>query len=311
MLLTWDANPAAENVLGYKVWQATLTGPFSLVANVTGTTTTLTLTNSATVRFYVTAYNSAGDGPASNTITYTPPITPPTSGLTFEAESGAITAPFYVNGTMVQQDAQTGVADGGRAAYKFTLTNAASCTVDVFLNAPTESANSLFVNVDDEPTDPAMIWDVPVTSGFQTRTAAWRGGGTFDSPEFPVKRWALAAGVHTLVIRGREAGVQLDRISIQAVTAPPTPQPPSAPTNLRLQQLQGNRRDLGWNAEVTASAVVEKAIESDPFAQVAVVPAGTMHWVDTRARNKTTRYRVKSCRSGLLCSGWSEIVYRP
>ncbi len=54
---------------------------------------------------------------------------------------------------------------------------------------------------------------------------------------------------------------------------------------------------------------MELAIESDPYQRVATLAAGAQRWTDNKARNKLTRYRVQSCK--VLCSDWSEIIYRP
>ena len=71
------------------------------------------------------------------------------------------------------------------------------------------------MNIDAEPTNPNMIWDViSLTSGFQERNVSWRGSGTTDNNQFNPKIFTLSAGTHQLIIRGREPNVQLDRISI-------------------------------------------------------------------------------------------------
>lgn len=148
-------------------------------------------------------------------------------GTTFESFAGTIAAPFVTNsGGYISQSVATGLAGSGSAVYGFRITNAGYYVVAVNLNAPDDAANSLFLNMDGEPTDPGMIWDIPVTSGFETRIASWRGKGTFDQNEFVPVVFHLTADVHRLVIRGREAGVQVGRISIlpQAAARPSPPQ---------------------------------------------------------------------------------------
>jgi hypothetical protein len=151
---------------------------------------------------------------------------PPPGSLTFEAESGTITAPFTVNGTYISQSSQTGVTDGGRAAYTFTITNAGSYVVQFNINAPNDSQNSMFFNIDAEPQDPSMIWDIPTTTGFLQLLGGWRGAGTYDANQYVPKIFSLANGTHTLIIRGREPGVQIDSLSILKL--------PPAPQNLRI-----------------------------------------------------------------------------
>jgi hypothetical protein len=143
--------------------------------------------------------------------------------LTFDASSGALSGPFTVGAGYIYQAAQVlDTTNSGRAAYSFTLTNAGSYVVGALVNAPGTAANSLYVNIDAEPQDPLMIWDIPVTSGFEQRFGAWRGNGTSDSDQFAPKVFILAAGSHQLIVRGREPNVQLAQLSI--VKLPPPPQ---------------------------------------------------------------------------------------
>jgi len=147
---------------------------------------------------------------------------PPPGSLTFSATSGSITAPFVVNGTYISQPSQTTVTTGGRAAYTFTITNAGSYVIQGLLNAPSDAANSFYVNIDAEPQDPSMVWQIPLTSGFENRIVNWQGAGTYDNPQFVPKIFSLANGTHQLIIRGREANTQLDTISF--IKLPPAPQ---------------------------------------------------------------------------------------
>ncbi|MDZ7586370.1 MAG: fibronectin type III domain-containing protein, partial [Patescibacteria group bacterium] len=99
------------------------------------------------------------------------------------------------------------------------------------LDAPDEASNSLFLNIDSEPTSPTMIWDIPVTAGPEEKTASWRGSGTFDANEFVPKVFNLTVGTHTLIIRGREANTKLDRVAIEYFPASsPTPTPTPTPS---------------------------------------------------------------------------------
>ena len=85
-------------------------------------------------------------------------------GLTFAADSGVYTAPFTAaNGTLAQS-VTTGLASSGRAAYNFNIVKAGSYLVSAMVIAPNLGQNSFYVNIDAEPTDPLMIWDVPVSS---------------------------------------------------------------------------------------------------------------------------------------------------
>jgi hypothetical protein len=150
---------------------------------------------------------------------------PAGSGLTFAADSGTITAPFVASGGNISQASETGVTDGGRAAYNFTITKPGDYSVSALVNAPNENANSFFINIDAEPTDPLMIWDVPLTSGLTSQTVSWRGNGTAFTNQFSPKTFTLSAGAHQLIVRGREPNVQLGTITITSL-ATNTPQPP-------------------------------------------------------------------------------------
>jgi hypothetical protein len=99
------------------------------------------------------------------------------------------------------------------------------------INAPHAGANSLFANIDSEPTDPYMIWDIPLTSQTEERLLGWRGNGTFEAAEFPTKYFDLTPGTHRLIIRGREANAQIYGVVIRKSSARP-----SAPTGLQLTQ---------------------------------------------------------------------------
>jgi len=137
---------------------------------------------------------------------------------TFAATSGAIASPFAISSGAISQPGYTALPSaGGRAAYTFTIATAGNYTVATRVNAPDEGANSFFVNIDAEPVDPTMVWDVPVTSGFAERTVAWRGNGTTTSSEFSPKIFTLSAGIHQLIIRGREGNCQLESITVAPV----------------------------------------------------------------------------------------------
>ena len=86
--------------------------------------------------------------------------------------------------------------------------------VQATANAPEDGANSFFLNIDAEPQDPQMIWDLPLTSGSETRTVSWRGNGTFDNNQFVPQVFNLAAGPHQLILRGREANTLLQDLTV-------------------------------------------------------------------------------------------------
>jgi Bacterial Ig domain/Fibronectin type III domain len=153
----------------------------------------------------------------------------PPSGLTFAADSGIISAPFFATNGSILQSLKTGVTDGGRAAYSFNVVNAGIYLVSAMVGALDGGQSSLYVNIDAEPTDPLMIWDIPASSAVTSQTVSWRGNGNGDpaSSQYLPKVFTLSAGDHQLIIRGRQANVGLGTISITA--APPTLQVRSVP----------------------------------------------------------------------------------
>jgi len=89
------------------------------------------------------------------------------------------------------------------------------------VNAPDIAHNSLYVNIDAQPTDPAMIWQIPLTAGMESRIVSWQGAGTWDNPQFVPEVFSLTAGNHQLIIRGREMNTQFGNISILKMVQPP------------------------------------------------------------------------------------------
>lgn len=166
---------------------------------------------SLTARAVYNVGSTVTSAPVNITVTSNWPSSP---ALTFAATSGAITMPFIVAAGGIYQSAITGVTEGGRAAYTFTITNAGHYTLSARVDAPRDDANSLFVNIDAEPASPAMIWDIPVTAGPTDRTVSWRGNGTGDYNQFNPKVFTLGTGTHQLIVRGREANCSLSAFTL-------------------------------------------------------------------------------------------------
>jgi hypothetical protein len=143
----------------------------------------------------------------------------PVSGLSFAADSGTYTAPFVDSNGTLSQSVQTGVTNGGQAIYTFNVTNAGNYLVSAMVIAPSDGENSLYVNIDAEPTDPLMIWDIPICSVLTNATVSWRGNGNGDpaSSQYIPEVFALSAGTHQLIIVGRDANTTLGTITIAAV----------------------------------------------------------------------------------------------
>ena len=147
-----------------------------------------------------------------------------------KAESGSVSGPFVLANGYIWQPVDTAATNGGRAVYTFTITNAGIYVIQAFVNAPNSAANSLYLNIDAEPADWSMIWDIPLTSGFEPRIVSWRGNGTADNNQFVPKIFNLTQGAHQLILMGREANAQWKGFSVVPV--------PAAPQNLRILSAQ-------------------------------------------------------------------------
>ena len=171
------------------------------------------------------------DTPVPPTDTPVPTDTPiPTlPGLSWAATAGTVTLPFLADEYIYQTTQTLDPTLGGKATYLFSVETLGEYIITMSVNAPDGGSNSIFINIDNEP-DTGMIWDIPVTQGFQDRTVSWRGNGTPDVAQFEPKVFTLSDGQHELVIRGREAGTEISNMTlVLAVVVPPTdtPMPPT------------------------------------------------------------------------------------
>ena len=141
-------------------------------------------------------------------------------GQSFPASAAVLTAPLVLTNDYIYLAAdQAEVTNGGNAVFNFTITNAGNYEIEALVNAPGEDANSFYLNIDAQPEDPDMIWDIEVTSGFEKRVISWRGSGSDSSDEFDPKPFKLAPGAHKLFIIGREPGAQLKSVAIRPAQA--------------------------------------------------------------------------------------------
>jgi hypothetical protein len=212
--LGWNASTSV-GVTGYRLYWGGASHSYTSNTNA-GLLTQTTVPSPApgvTNYYAVSAYTATGlESVYSTEISYTAPANrPPPSGLTFAADAGSITAPFVVSNHIVYQTSLTSVTSGGQAIYPFTLANAGRYIVTAMVNAPNGGANSFFVNMDAQPTDPLMIWDVPIWNGFTNETVCWTG--------YAPKVFTLSAGQHQLIIRGREGNAQLQSVTIAPLGA--------------------------------------------------------------------------------------------
>jgi hypothetical protein len=148
------------------------------------------------------------------------------SSQSFPASAAVLTEPLALTNDYVYlTTAQAELPDGGKAVFNFSVTNDGNYEIETVVCAPDESSNSFFVNIDAPPVDPDMIWDIPVTTGFETRVISWRGNGDSSTDQFTPKVFKLEAGAHTLIFVGREPGTLLKTLTIR----PAPPEQPASP----------------------------------------------------------------------------------
>jgi hypothetical protein len=171
----------------------------------------------------LSATAGTNSGSASMTMSVETPPAPNTS-LTFQATSGVLTAPMVATGNYISQPVQSTVISAtGEALYTCTITNAGNYVIQAMVNAPGDSANSFYLNIDAQPVDPTMCWDIfPFTTNFQSRIVSWRGNGSDTNNQYVPKVFNLATGTHQIIIAGREANTQLQSFSL--IQLPSTPQ---------------------------------------------------------------------------------------
>jgi hypothetical protein len=145
----------------------------------------------------------------------------PDKSLTFDTPLGVVTAPFVAtNGYICQLTPAASVGNGGRAAYTFNLTNAGSYIIEALASAPAVGSNSFWINIDAEPQDPTMVWSIPLTSGFERAVVSWHETAIDSRQRHAPTVFNLTRGVHTLIIRGRDAGPELRQVSILRAPVP-------------------------------------------------------------------------------------------
>jgi hypothetical protein len=152
---------------------------------------------------------------------------------TLAAKDAKLTAPMVLKDGYISQPDNTGIAEGGKAVFEFTVPKDGDYEIWGVVSAPDDENNSFFVNVDVEPKeDPLMIWDITLTDGdkYEEHVVNWRGEGSAGSDQFDPKTFKLTAGAHKLYLLGREPA-KLKSISIHPATnsAPAAPAAATAP----------------------------------------------------------------------------------
>lgn len=138
------------------------------------------------------------------------------NGTLIEAENGTLSGQFNQFDGHIEQEVEVDKPWlGGSATYSFNVPNDGHYHLRAMVDAKNDGTNSLYVNINGQPTVNYMVWDVGLTSGFEERMVSWRGDGTYEKSQFTPKIFYLKKGSHTLIIRGREAQTKLDKICIE------------------------------------------------------------------------------------------------
>jgi hypothetical protein len=123
-----------------------------------------------------------------------------------------------VNGSLETTTTDYTLATTFTATYSVNIKTAGHYTINALVNAPDQGSNSFVIDFDAPPDATTAIWDIPLTAGFETLTVAWRGSdntaGDPAADQFLPKVWNLTAGTHQLIVRGREAGAEMQKMEL-------------------------------------------------------------------------------------------------
>jgi hypothetical protein len=271
--LSWDINPTAT---GYRIYCSTNNFTSPIMAT-SATVVTVGVGMNVPYRFYVTSTNSVGESPPSNIVTNTP--TPPPSPL-------VITAPVI----------------SGNTNFVISKTVTATATVQNNTGAPFQVLEASITAREPGATNPGGPFDdfspsmppqtLAVGQGFAL-TASW-----LVRSNAPLGQWRVY-----FAVKGTNGWNDGPNTAFNVVALPA---PPTAPTNLRITQVNGNRYDLDWTAKLIYRSVIERAPPAGSFTQLASVVAGTLHYSTTIKPHESWMFRVKSCDA--VCSEPSNTV---
>jgi hypothetical protein len=214
----------ADDETASKTFQVTITNDSDVEGNQAFTLTLTSPTGSATLGDTDTATVTIVDNDSAPTV-------PLMGSLTFEADAGLIESPMTDGGDHVTQSVTTtDPTQGGRVRWRVTIPDTGDYTVTVSATAPINASDTFFLEFDAEPTTADIVDLQPIVGDGETALlVTHRGAGTSASPQFNPQIWTLAAGEHTLYLRGREGGALIHTFEIAAVeeadTDAPTPDP--------------------------------------------------------------------------------------
>jgi len=287
LALGW--NQSTGSVAGYYVFQGTNTHLYTKKFDA-GKNLLMQFTNlTAGVTYYyaVTSYTSTGvESDFSSEASYTassgllpPPIVNLKPGATLTPDLATITAPFILSGGMISQALQTTVTTGGSLVYNITNAIPGNYVIWAQVKAPSTNANSFYINIDAQPTDPMMIWNLAVSSALTNEVVSWQG-----ISDFVPKVFFLSAGNHQVIVRGREANVQLG-----AITFMPAP--------LQLQMLSNRQVIFSGVAQTNQTYQVQATSDFKTWTTLGNTTTdatGKFKFTDTTASSVWIRnYRIK------------------
>jgi len=274
--VNWNPSPSG-GVTGYKVYYGLLSGVYT-ASVAAGNTTSVTLTGlvpGTTIYVAATALAGNAESALSGEVVYPVPAGRPAPSLSFAAISGSFTQPFVAVGGVLYQPLETTLALSGQATYDFTITTPGQYIVTSMVYAPDAGANSAFVNIDSQPTDPLMIWDVSISTNFVQQTVTWRDG-------LARHIFNLSAGNHQLIVRGREAGTQFATFTISPADA-----------TLQLSRLPGGQAALTGMAKVGHTYTVQASTNLQKWASIGTVTVdntGNFQFIDPTSTTLKSRF---------------------
>jgi hypothetical protein len=283
----------------------TLVPNANIVLGGSGSNRTVTITPAAARTGTATITLAASDGALTRSTNFLVTINalPPGNGLTIASTVGSISAPFVVGVGTISQPAYSSLTGGGKAVYSFSVPTAGDYTVTALVSAPTTGENSFFVNIDGEPTDPLMIWDVPISNDMTAQTVSWRGDGGVNpntasgmNASFAPKVFTLSAGEHQLIVRGREANVQLGTITLTAIGGSGGTIPGKSVPG-KLSHVPGEGARITWSSVVgTTYRVSSKdGLASPTWTDLSgpiIATATTTTYIDESSRGKNQRFYI-------------------
>jgi hypothetical protein len=131
-------------------------------------------------------------------------------------------------GAQVALSMTNGQTSSKRAVYTFAVTNAGEYAVVAEVRAAGGAGGAVGVNVDAEPVEPEMVWEIRASTNFVSEIVTWRGRGQGNvglATGLTPKYFALGVGRHELVLKGGAGAVELRSLAV--VERPAAPAAPS------------------------------------------------------------------------------------